>query len=639
MDVSAKVAKRKRTPEEKRARKERRLAAASSSEQPEDARAARKAAKRAARKAALLAAEEPQAEHARKKKRQKEKADQNEQRPDAEPAAKKVTFALQQEGEPPLRDEAARRAAKKARKAKRKVAKEQARQQAAAAAQARAQAGEASSSDDDEQQERDDGLIGTDRRTRMLFWKEVALEVNQQLASMRGPRPRDQIREKVYASVLRAQKLTKGGEGKGQVTTFSAEDTATLLEMHSRGCTWAQIGEALGRYYRHCMDHYHQVTETAKLGPWSAAEDQQLMRLVEEAMGATRRVRERHAADGLADERRDLRYLPNTTFAEAGLPWKAIAARTGRPRGACFRRWHFWLSPRARRVMGTGNGAADGAGAGGAEGGGRGSWSHTLQEDVALVRGLYECGAEHESEVSWSNLLPGRQHVRARFQQLARRFGCAGDGPLDLGAAVERLLPLLERALEEAQRRERETEEAVEAFRDECDAAIEAEARAEMRREARREAAQATAAAAATAVATTGGGGGGGGGAHGGGSSSGGGAGVNSKNLRGALGAASASGSELENAEELLTSSKIVPGQARGKWSEQERAVVHEVVRAKLQREYGLELESEPFRTFLTTAPQKRRQGKAGRLLQARREGEAGGGSSTRELGDEGEFE
>ena len=620
-------AKRKRTPEEKRARKERRLAAASSSEQPEDARAAKKAAKRAARKAALLAAEEPPPEHAKKKKKKdkKDPANQNQQRPDAERAARKVTFAVLQEGEPPLRDEAARRAAKKARKAKKKKAKEQARQQVAAAAKSRAQAGEALSSDDDDPQERDDGPIGTDRRTRTRFWKEVALEVNQQLASMRGPRPRDQIREKVYASVLRAQKLNKGGVGKGQVTTFSAEDTATLLEMHARGCTWAQIGEALGRYYRHCMDHYHVVKETAKLGPWSAAEDQQLVRLVEEAMGATRRARERRAADGLADERSDLRYLPNATFAEAGMPWKAIAARTGRNRGACFKRWHFWLSPRARRVMGTGgagggagagaSGAGASGGAGDAAGGGRGSWGHTLEEDVALVRGLYESGAEHESEVSWSNLLPGRQHVRARFQQLARRFGCAGDGPLDLGAATERLLPLLERALEEAERRERETEETVDAFRDECDAAIEAEARAEERREARRVAAKAAQAAS---------------------SSGGGGAEVNSKNLRGALSAASAPGAEVADDEALLTSSKLVPGQARGKWSEQERDIVHEVLRAKLRREFGLELESEPFKNFLTTAPQQRRQGKAGR---PRREGEAGSSASGRELGDEGQFE
>jgi len=44
------------------------------------------------------------------------------------------------------------------------------------------------------------------------------------------------------------------------------------------------------------------------------------------------------------------------------------------------------------------------------------------------VAALHASGAEDESEIRWSNLIPGLDEARARFRFLARRFGCAGDG-------------------------------------------------------------------------------------------------------------------------------------------------------------------------------------------------------------------
>ena len=62
-----------------------------------------------------------------------------------------------------------------------------------------------------------------------------------------------------------------------------------------------------------------------------------------------------------------------------------------------------------------------------------------------------------------------------------------------------------------------------------------------------------------------------------------------------------------------------MPGQARGRWSEAERKIVDDVLRAKLRRDHGIAPESDAFKSFLTTAPAPKRQGKAGRLAQAKR--------------------
>ena len=171
------------------------------------------------------------------------------------------------------------------------------------------------------------------------------------------------------------------------------------------------------------------------------------------------------APPGLAEERPNAKHLPDSQFAaEAGLPWKAIARRMGRARNACFRRWHFWLSPRARRASG------------------RAGEQCSLRDDLALVTALHASGAEDESEILWSNLIPGLSLARNRFRFLARRFGCAGDGPLpDFGACVERLKTLLEQALEEEEVRARRAAAEAGEFRDECTASLEAAAKARRR--------------------------------------------------------------------------------------------------------------------------------------------------------------
>ena len=46
--------------------------------------------------------------------------------------------------------------------------------------------------------------------------------------------------------------------------------------------SWHVIGDELGRYYRHCWDHYFMLHENKGRGPFSEAEDAQLVRLVEE---------------------------------------------------------------------------------------------------------------------------------------------------------------------------------------------------------------------------------------------------------------------------------------------------------------------------------------------------------------------
>ena len=170
-------------------------------------------------------------------------------------------------------------------------------------------------------------------------------------------------------------------------------------------------------------------------------------------MQAAHAAREARAQDGLEAERVNSNYLAGAAFAaEAGLPWKAIATRMGRSRAMCFRRWHFWLSPRARHASGrTGE---------------RGS----LREDLALVAALHASGAEDESEIRWSNLIPGLNEARTRFRFLARRFGCAGDGlgtaPLDFSACVARLAALLEQALAAEELRKSRAAAEADAFRE-----------------------------------------------------------------------------------------------------------------------------------------------------------------------------
>ena len=106
--------------------------------------------------------------------------------------------------------------------------------------------------------------------SRRTFWKDVAAEVNTQLSDVRGPRPRPQIKEKVYTIAL-SRKGTAGDSatrGKlGRPSTFTKEESDRLFDMRDRqGASWHAIGDELGRYYRHCWDHYYTRHEHKKMG-------------------------------------------------------------------------------------------------------------------------------------------------------------------------------------------------------------------------------------------------------------------------------------------------------------------------------------------------------------------------------------
>ena len=84
----------------------------------------------------------------------------------------------------------------------------------------------------------------------------MAAEVNAQLCDVRGPRPRPQIKEKVYTLALsrKGTKEDSATRGKlGRPSTFTKEESARLFDMRDRqGLSWHVIGDELGRYYRHC---------------------------------------------------------------------------------------------------------------------------------------------------------------------------------------------------------------------------------------------------------------------------------------------------------------------------------------------------------------------------------------------------
>ena len=90
----------------------------------------------------------------------------------------------------------------------------------------------------------------------------------------------------------------------GRPSTFTKEESDRLFDMRDRqGLSWHVIGDELGRYYRHCWDHYFMLHENKGRGPFTEAEDAQLVRLVEEAMQAAHAAREARALDGLEEER------------------------------------------------------------------------------------------------------------------------------------------------------------------------------------------------------------------------------------------------------------------------------------------------------------------------------------------------
>lgn len=71
-----------------------------------------------------------------------------------------------------------------------------------------------------------------------------------------------------------------------------------------------------------------------------------------------------------------------------------------------------------------------------------------LSRDLALVRAIYDSGADDEADVCWCRLVPGMSNKEAkrRFEQLTKRVPLAVDS-LSFEDVVDRLLVLLGRAM------------------------------------------------------------------------------------------------------------------------------------------------------------------------------------------------
>ena len=74
-------------------------------------------------------------------------------------------------------------------------------------------------------------------RGRRAFWKEVAAEVNAQLSDVRGPRPRPQIKEKVYTMALsrkgtKEDSATRGKVGRPRYLHLPRTTCYSLLATH-----------------------------------------------------------------------------------------------------------------------------------------------------------------------------------------------------------------------------------------------------------------------------------------------------------------------------------------------------------------------------------------------------------------------
>tara|TARA_B100000780_G_scaffold39221_1_gene24382 strand:- start:228 stop:455 length:228 start_codon:yes stop_codon:yes gene_type:complete len=53
----------------------------------------------------------------------------------------------------------------------------------------------------------------------------------------------------------------------GRPSTFTKEESDRLFDMRDRqGLSWHVIGDELGRYYRHCWDHYFMLHENKGRG-------------------------------------------------------------------------------------------------------------------------------------------------------------------------------------------------------------------------------------------------------------------------------------------------------------------------------------------------------------------------------------
>jgi len=88
-----------------------------------------------------------------------------------------------------------------------------------------------------------------------------------------------------------------------------------------------------------------------------------------------------------------------------------------------------------------------------------------MELDLLLVRKLFDSGAEHETGVIWSTVMPGMSATtaQARFWRLTKRVAYHV-GSLGFSEVVDRLLLLLEKADAERKRKAQEAEEEDAAF-------------------------------------------------------------------------------------------------------------------------------------------------------------------------------
>ena len=221
-----------------------------------------------------------------------------------------------------------------------------------------------------------------------------------------------------------------GAQG-GRGGDWSQEDISLLLQMRRESSRWPDIAETLGRYAQDVRNKWREVAKTERRGRWTAEEEARLKKLVRKAL------RRRAKVLGIVDSsggggdngeggKDGAVSLSSSGMASAmeftdNLPWQAISSKLGgRSHTQCRNKWRTMQCAAFEMAR--------------------------LDQDLALVRVLHASGAEYESEVVWSRLLPyiSGHEARRRILGLARRIGFDDLSGDVLGEVVDRLKVLLE---------------------------------------------------------------------------------------------------------------------------------------------------------------------------------------------------
>ncbi|KAF4112852.1 transcription termination factor 1 [Onychostoma macrolepis] len=240
-------------------------------------------------------------------------------------------------------------------------------------------------------------LTGVKNATKLFHPKRFP-EERQELTKMKKvykffERIAEGIPRPCHDVFSRGRKVFDGGNYKGR---FTEEEVKSLLKYHSlHGSNWQKISELMGRSSYSLEKRFTQLNTAKKSGPWSAKEEQRLLRAVRD-----------HIVTVLKSE------SPNkTTPKRVGreilyqkLPWFNISLKVKtRCWSKCREKWMSILA--VRMSSGTCRG------------------KKTQEAKIRLIKAMYQLQVEDVTDVNWDDLTAvlgdvPPAYVQAKWHQL-----------------------------------------------------------------------------------------------------------------------------------------------------------------------------------------------------------------------------